>query len=218
MMIWFITLLAGFLYGKVLVFIMQHLSLKGPFYLRISPNPYFIKPKFALFYQILPFFCALLFISALLLLPNQTHFFIFIILATYAFLLSFYDIHYFLLPDYLIISLFITGALFSYYGRIPVPLPVCLTMALVLGTLLYLANLFFYIIRNVWGMGLGDIKLMMALTAWFTPMQMIYIVILSTSSALLWIIIIWLIKRKTLLKIPFGPFILFGSWTILLYN
>lgn len=143
---------------------------------------------------------------------------VFLMLSVWFCLLISYDLTYFLLPDYLTFSLFLLGLLVCHYGLTPLGVWSALGNSFVVFFALWVMNTLFYWYRNEYGLGLGDIKLMMALATWFSLIEILHILILASSTALTWIIIIWFVKRKTLLKIPFGPFILFGAWIILLYN
>lgn len=143
---------------------------------------------------------------------------IFILLTTWFFILIIYDIKFYLLPDYLTLSLFFLGLFFCCCHLTPLNFIQALTNSCITIFSLWLMDTLFYYYKKKNGLGLGDIKLMMALSTWYPLMDILHIIILASSLALLWIIIIWFVKRKTLLKIPFGPFILFSAWIILLYN
>jgi len=143
---------------------------------------------------------------------------IFILLTTWFFILIIYDIKFYLLPDYLTLSLFFLGLSFCCCNLTSLPFLQALNNSCITVFSLWLIDTLFYYYKKKNGLGFGDIKLMMALSTWYPLIDILHIIIFASSLALLWIIIIWFIKRKTLLKIPFGPFILLGAWIILLYN
>jgi leader peptidase (prepilin peptidase) / N-methyltransferase len=143
---------------------------------------------------------------------------LFLLLSCWFYLLALYDIKFFLLPDYLTLSLLITGVFISYtdYGRINIQQAV-LNSSVLFIMLLLLAYLFYYY-QGYAGLGFGDIKLSAALGCWFKFDQLPLIFIISSLLALIYFTIIWYNNRKTFIKIPFGPFLLFGAWSVLLYN
>lgn len=217
-MSWAYIAFLGYLYGTGINSIADRITRNAPLFFNFSTARTFVKQKQSFPFRFIPFLFTVLFVVSPLKFGFEWYFFLFITLTTYFLLLTLYDIRYFLLPNYLTYSLFLIGFLFSHCGLPIQPLITISISSLTLFLFLYGVNLLFYWYRNEYGLGFGDIKLLIALTPWFSPLEILHILILSTSSALIWIIIIWFIKRKTLLKIPFGPFIVFGAWIILIYN
>ncbi|MCO6523477.1 MAG: prepilin peptidase [Candidatus Schmidhempelia sp.] len=172
-------------------------------------------PRSHLYFELI-FSC--LFAFGHLWFPDCQSLIIFLLLSCWFCLLALYDIKFFLLPDYLTLTLLTTGVLISYtdYGILTVEQAI-INSSLLFISLSILAYLFYYH-QGYAGLGFGDIKLSAALGCWFKFEQLPLIFIISSLLALIYFAIIWYNKRKTFIKIPFGPFLLFGAWSVLIYN
>ncbi len=75
--------------------------------------------------------------------------------------------------------------------------------------------------RGKEGIGLGDAKLLAAAGAWLGPLALPFVTLAASTGALLWIGMRSVSSGKALRpdqRIPFGPFIALGFWTIWLFQ
>ena len=119
------------------------------------------------------------------------------------------DIRHQVLPDVLTITLFLSGLLAT------ILLPSTSFSAAILGAALgsgsFLALRLIYLrFRGVEALGLGDVKLVAGLGAWFGPTWLPFLVLLAAGGGLLSTLVhSWIKKRtiSTMLKVPFGAYL-----------
>lgn len=132
--------------------------------------------------------------------------------------LFFIDLQHQLLPDALTLSLLWLGLLANSMGLFT---PLAQGVYAAVGAYLLLWGLMklFYLLTGKIGMGHGDFKLLAALGAWFGPLYLPFILLLSSLTGL----IIGLLYLKTSKKskdtpIPFGPFLCISGLIILFWG
>ena len=139
-------------------------------------------------------------------------------------IIIFIDLKHFIIPDSLNFILIFVGIAkvfdptlqFSFLPNIQQSLLGGLTGYGIIYLLIY----FYYKIKKIEAMGLGDAKLLAALGCWFGWQSIFFILFFASVIALLLILPSLLRQTRTLKsKIPFGPYLLLGSITYLgLYN
>lgn len=119
------------------------------------------------------------------------------------------DLRHQLLPDPLTMTLFAVGLLATFVLPFPT-LPEALFGAL-LGSGFFLVLRVAYIrLRGMEALGLGDVKLMAGLGAWFGPAWLPLLVVVAASGGLVnTIIYSWMTKRSVsaMTKVPFGAYL-----------
>lgn len=132
--------------------------------------------------------------------------------------LAFIDLDHFLLPDNLTLPLLWLGLLVNLAdGFVSLNDAVIGTVSgyLVLWGLYWL----FKLTTGKEGMGYGDFKLLAALGAWLGWQALPMILLISSlMGALIGIIMIRLGKQKQQNPIPFGPYLAFAGWIVLLWG
>ena len=127
--------------------------------------------------------------------------------------------------DSMLISRFVTlflipaGYLFAILGLLPITLSESIVGS-VFGYLILLgaAKLFYWITKKQ-GMGQGDLELLAFIGAFIGPWGCwITLLIASTIGATLGIMYMIATQKKSSIKIPFGPFLAFGTIIFVLYQ
>jgi leader peptidase (prepilin peptidase)/N-methyltransferase len=133
--------------------------------------------------------------------------------------LSAIDLERYQLPDAIVYPLLGLGAVVSVWlGTMP---PWWSAASAALGFVLFvgLGRLYFYV-RGRAGLGLGDAKLMAASGAWLGAEALPTVLLWATGAALVCVLLA--AARDSSLsgatRIPFGPFLCFGTWVVWLYG
>ena len=139
------------------------------------------------------------------------------------FILSAIDFRYYLLPDIFTLLIAIIGATYCLLGWSTISIRDAL-IGVVFGALLLglPAISYFYYTKHE-GLGRGDIKLLATLGFWIHYTQLPLLLLIASCFGLIYVIIInrsiVLLFNRALMqekRIPFGPFILFSAYMILL--
>jgi leader peptidase (prepilin peptidase)/N-methyltransferase len=142
-----------------------------------------------------------------------------IVLAVALAALSAIDLQSHRLPDVLTLPLIAAGLLVSLWiGGVPAWWPL---LSAALGFLLLAGIAFVYQhLRGRAGLGLGDAKLVAAAGAWLGAGALPTVLLWATGAALVCVLITFLrdpsLTRES--RIPFGPFLGFGTWLVWLYG
>lgn len=129
------------------------------------------------------------------------------------------DLRTFLLPDYLTYSgaAVVLGA--SFFGLLPVEFTDALLGASIGSLLLWGVATLFKIIRNIDGLGFGDVKFMVMLGALVGWQGLSWLLLCASGSALIFALFhLRGQKDMTTIPIPFGPFLAFGTCITFLYG
>ncbi|MCL9780661.1 prepilin peptidase [Vibrio sp. S4M6] len=143
----------------------------------------------------------------------------FVILALFSFLaiaLSVIDAYFFLLPNLLVLFLFIVGIASSYFGVFVSAKEAVLGMVIA-PSYLYVVNFIYEIYMKKNGIGFGDIKLIGVLGL-FCGLRGIIVVLFISSIVLVIYSHLYTMnskKRALNIKVPFGPFLLFVSFSVI---
>lgn len=161
---------------------------------------------------LLPLICAVAFMAISYL---QTGLFATLLMSITVWLLlaSCIDLVHFLLLDILTFPLLFAGLAAAYFGLTSLSWQTALFSAFLGFAMLFIPAFCFKKWRGYDGLGGGDIKLLAALAAWTSPLNIPFILLLACTLGLLYM---WLLRSTQ--KIPFGPFISFAGWLALLYN
>ena len=134
-------------------------------------------------------------------------------------LLSVIDLGSGRLPDLLTIPLLLAGLAASALLRLD-DLPMRILAAMVGFAALYAAGEVYRRLRDRPGIGLGDAKLLAASGAWLGLGGLPSVVLIACAGGLLGALILAAMGRPVGLatRIPFGPFLAFGTWVVWLYG
>ena len=134
-------------------------------------------------------------------------------------LLSVIDLRSGRLPDLLTIPLLLAGLAASALLRLD-DLPMRILAAMVGFAALYAAGEVYRRLRDRPGIGLGDAKLLAASGAWLGLGGLPSVVLIACAGGLLGALILAAMGRSVGLatRIPFGPFLAFGTWVVWLYG
>lgn len=182
------------------------------------------KKSIPLQYFLVEFIAAISFLIFYSLFGISTLTLYFMIFGIISIIIIFIDLKHFIIPDSLNFILIFVGIAkvfdptlqFSFLPNIQQSLLGGLTGYGIIYLLIY----FYYKIKKIEAMGLGDAKLLAALGCWFGWQSIFFILFFASVIALLLILPSLLRQTRTLKsKIPFGPYLLLGSITYLgLYN
>lgn len=120
----------------------------------------------------------------------------------------FIDLKYYLLPDILTFPLIIIGILINSNGIFSGGVINSILGAFLSYLILYLIYYLFLKIKKIEGIGLGDLKLISAIGAWFGYGEIINIVTIASFIGLMLSMYLKYIKKVENGKIPFGPFLI----------
>lgn len=123
-------------------------------------------------------------------------------------ILFFIDLRHYLLPDVMTLPVTAAGLAFSISGTTPVRLQDAV-LAAVAGALTLLAMMgLYYLIRRREGMGMGDVKMMLAIGA-FLGLRGTFFTLLVASlfGAIIGITVLLLTRKKADYPLPFGSFL-----------
>lgn len=68
------------------------------------------------------------------------------------------------------------------------------------------------------GLGLGDIKWCSTFSLWLSPVALWYAIVLAFISGTCWLLMYWLLTRKKLYILPFGPFLCMAAWCLYIWE
>lgn len=121
------------------------------------------------------------------------------------------DLRHFIVPDLLVYPLFIFGLLVAPF------LKSALLASLILGAGFALVRWFSSKLAQQEAMGLGDIKLVIALGPWVGLLGIVPM-LLATSLVALITLLIRILFCKERAPLPFAPFLVFGGWVAYAYG
>lgn len=120
----------------------------------------------------------------------------------------FIDLKHYLLPDVLNFPLIFLGVLINYNGLFSNGISNSILGAVLSYLILYLIYYIFLKIKKIEGMGLGDLKLISAIGAWFGYHEIANIVTIASILGLIFSLYLKYFKKVENGKIPFGPFLI----------
>ncbi|AWH88073.1 prepilin peptidase [Limnobaculum parvum] len=129
---------------------------------------------------------------------------------------SLIDISHQLLPDIFTLPLIWSGLIFALFGLTPLSLPESLTSTLVGYMLLWVPATLFRLLKGIYGLGGGDIKLLAGLGAWTGVDALPMIMVTASLSGLICLLLINRGQETKNHTIAFGPFLAIAGWLALL--
>ena len=129
--------------------------------------------------------------------------------------LSLIDVATLRLPDAMTIPLAISGCLLAPAGSFEEMMWRAVSAPIAYAILFAVSRSFLHF-RGYPGLGLGDAKLFAASAAWLGLEQLPFVLLLACTSALLVIVVFASRAGKVTLntRLPFGPFLAFGTWIV----
>lgn len=137
-----------------------------------------------------------------------------VVLFSILLVLFFIDAETFFLPDFLTVPLIIWGLLGSHLEIVNINFYDSIVGGIAGFLVLYLLNLSYKMYRKIDGLGAGDFKLLSALGVLFGWKGLLPIMTISSSLALIFILLMTLFKQQKFQStsmIPFGPFLILSS-------
>ncbi|WP_196594285.1 prepilin peptidase [Pectinatus sottacetonis] len=129
------------------------------------------------------------------------------------FIISYIDCQTYIIPNYLLAPLFISGLLYQKY--------ICTTISVVdTGlALLFISIVFLPVYLLSSSIGGGDIKLSYTIAVWLSYPDIIGAVLITVSTAILFsLYLIIYLKKNTSTLIPFAPFLSLGAFAAVLFH
>jgi len=127
-------------------------------------------------------------------------------------MITWIDISEYRIPDWLNISLVITGISWQVLTNLPF-LPFQFCFALLLGLLMLLVRKVYFLKSGHHGLGLGDVKMSFAAAFWISPANLPMFIFISSAVGLVYALVRVPLGKTKL--VPFGPFLslgLFATW------
>ena len=148
---------------------------------------------------------------------------ILLIILFLSFLIIFFiDLKHYIIPDVLTFPMMALGFFKSFDPNLSPIFPNYINSLLggIIGYgIIWLLIIFYKKIRNKEGMGLGDAKLLAVIGFWFGWISIPFVIFLSSVTALIIVTPDLLKKSKKLTsEIPFGPYIITGTFIYLLFQ
>ena len=148
---------------------------------------------------------------------------ILLIILFLSFLIIFFiDLKHYIIPDVLTFPMMALGFFKSFDPNLSPIFPNYINSLLggIIGYgIIWLLIIFYKKIRNKEGMGLGDAKLLAVIGFWFGWISIPFVIFLSSITALIIVTPDLLKKSKKLTsEIPFGPYIITGTFIYLLFQ
>lgn len=146
-----------------------------------------------------------------------------LILTWFLIALAFIDVDRQLLPDSLTLPLLWIGLILSLWAPQAGPLPVDLRSS-VIGAVTGYVSLWsvyhlFRLLTGKEGMGYGDFKLFAALGAWLGWQMLLPVMLIAAVvGAVVGIALLALRRQDHATPIPFGPFLAFAGWVVLMFG
>lgn len=189
-------------------------------YLFLRGKCYFCSKKISAQYPLVELITALLFGCTAYLYKDCFHLFEYFFFFSVLIVAAVIDFQTMLLPDEITLPFLWLGLLFNIQGFISGSL-----LFSIIGTIfgyIFLASIYwvFKILTKKEGMGFGDFKFLAAIGAWLGVNYIIPIAMISSVSTIVYVLALFLIKRKQITSIvPFGPFLaLAAGLCVLLVN
>ena len=137
-------------------------------------------------------------------------------------IIFFIDLKHYIIPDVLTFPMMALGFFKSFDPNLSPIFPNYINSLLggIIGYgIIWLLIIFYKKIRNKEGMGLGDAKLLAVIGFWFGWISIPFVIFLSSVTALIIVTPDLLKKSKKLTsEIPFGPYIITGTFIYLLFQ
>ena len=137
-------------------------------------------------------------------------------------IIFFIDLKHFIIPNVLTYSMMVLGFIKSFDPNLDIIFPNYLNSLVggIFGYLIIWSIIFFYKqIRKKEGMGLGDAKLLAVIGFWFGWISIPFVIFLSSTIALIYVIPNLLNKSKKLSsQIPFGPHIILATIIFVIFK
>lgn len=136
-------------------------------------------------------------------------------LASALIVLTWFDLDHFRIPNWISLPLIAAGLGLAVFGFVDWRLSV-LGAGIGYG-LIWALSLYWLKVKKQEGIGLGDAKLLAAAGAWLGAFALPFVLLIASGTALLIIICASVLKGQKLemtSRIPFGPFISIGFWTM----
>jgi len=148
---------------------------------------------------------------------------IFLIILILSFIIIFFiDLKHYIIPDILTLPMMVFGFLKSFDPNLNPIFPNYINSLIggIIGYgIIWLLIIFYKKIRKKEGMGLGDAKLLAVVGFWFGWYVIPFIIFLSSSLALIFVIPDLLKKKKKLSsQIPFGPYIIIATLIFIVFK
>lgn len=184
----------------------------------VHPCCRYCDARISLFYPVIEL-CAL---GIMLWAATQTQGYVLIascILGWCLLVLAFIDVKTLRLPNPVTIGLLALG-LTATAILMPCALPAHMVGAILgYGAFFAVSQLYAWV-RKQKGLGLGDAKLLAAIGAWVSWDGLVSVVLVASTTALVWVYFQQLCKRNLgdLNSVPFGPFLALGGWIVWLYG
>lgn len=147
------------------------------------------------------------------------HSLILMFFACYFLLLALIDFNYYLLPDFLTQPLMWTGVIFAYFQWFDLTLKSSLFSMLLSYFLLKIPASLFYFFTKKHGLGQGDIKLLVAISAWLSYALLPLLLLLASIFGIIYYLFLrYVLNIRALTVIPFGPFLLISGYIFCYFN
>jgi leader peptidase (prepilin peptidase) / N-methyltransferase len=131
--------------------------------------------------------------------------------------LAWIDLRQGIIPDWLNLLILLTGLAWSYTGDGTRGVLVAAGAAAIVGATVWLLRRLYFALRQIQGLGLGDVKFLAAATAWVgiagIPMLLLVAALAALMAAGVMQVAGQAMTRRTAL--PFGPFLTIGLWAAL---
>ena len=182
----------------------------------------FCNKKISLQYFIVEFISGIGFLFIFLSYSNYYSICILTILLLIYLMIFFIDLKHFFIPEFLNYGIIIIAFLKNFLPDMNLPLiqdiyPSVLGGAIGFGSI-WLINFFYKVIRKKEGIGLGDAKLMAGMGLLFGWNSIPIILLVAAIIGLFIALILLIIKKKKIYKIPFAPYIIISGLIFYLFN
>lgn len=182
-------------------------------WLMLNQRCYFCHNRIAFRYFFLELLMGILFMLIFVDKGINYHSLILMALACYFVLLALIDFKYYLLPDFFTQPLMWLGLICAYFEMSNITIELALTGILFGYLLLVIPALLFYFVTQKHGLGQGDIKLLAALGAWIPYEQLPLLLFLASFLGIsFYLFLKYVLKQRSLIMIPFGPFLLISGY------
>ncbi len=190
-------------------------------YLYLKGICFFCRSKISKQYIIIELVSALGFATIFYFYQFQVITFLFLIIFFLFLMIFVIDMKLFIIPNELNYLLIVTGFVKSILFNVNVklfPPPISSVAGLIVGYLIiWMIIKIYFIWRKKEGMGYGDAKLLSGIGAWFGIKSIFFILFYASFIALLFVIPFLIThKKKMTSKIPFGPFLVLGTFLYIL--
>ncbi|MDD3050384.1 MAG: prepilin peptidase [Candidatus Cloacimonetes bacterium] len=188
-------------------------------YLFLKGRCHFCKTKISLKYPIIEFLTASMFLSILLWADYEISvlFFKYIIFFSFGLIIYFIDLEHKIIPDSLSIPLIIIGLILNFIPGNDIHWINSIIAALIGFVFFFLIAFYYAKIRNIEGMGGGDIKLITAIGAFSGVVGLFFTIFAASLIAIITVAFQRLLLSKPKInEIPFGPYLILGNYIYVL--